>query len=480
MDVKFIILLLLLVLVVGLVFMSMREIDSTRSEVEKSISDLSTNVDEKFKNLRQKQSADNGALIAKLKKENADLVEQVRKMNLLNNQTLTNKNEFMTVETSDTSSHNMIPYLSDDRHNKLVGRISTVGTDSKNKSPVKLTAKSVKRSSQQENNSSTSSVFLSKSGDVVNLSHTSESPSGEDNEGKDVQNELNKMNDNNLDWTVKDGNGNVLVNSYNDEDGDNNETDDNEKVNDNAKNTLNELAHQDETKENDNSENEGEKDNDSNEDSNEDSNSEEESVSESADDNANVDNESEESVKIEVEFIGADKLPKTTDKTLQNMIDLETVNKKLDNLVMSDETVETDSSKDEQDNENESNEEDNSAESKSQDMVHMMDSITLGSSKKKKGANTQISLKKKVADTKKKADTDSPTASDESSNIISDSEDTLDSNGNIRPIDQYTVKELRDLAKKNMIPVLSKADNSGKKRFLKKTELYSKIKKVLK
>ena len=126
MDIKFIILLLVMVVCIVLIIMCMRDVDVTRKDMEKSFSDLNTNIDDKVKYLRNKQVSDSATLVSKLQKENRDLVQQVRKINLINNQTIRCSNEYMTADTSESSvnNQNYITYLSDDKNNVKIKKIS--------------------------------------------------------------------------------------------------------------------------------------------------------------------------------------------------------------------------------------------------------------------------------------------------------------------------------------------------------------------
>ena len=113
-DFKFIMYLILFLLIVFLLITIIKDIDVLKSDIEKLVEENKLYIDEKLLWLKNKITTDNSNQLAKLKKENHELVEQVRKINIINAQKIKTYNEFMTADTSE-SSNNFIGYLSDQK-----------------------------------------------------------------------------------------------------------------------------------------------------------------------------------------------------------------------------------------------------------------------------------------------------------------------------------------------------------------------------
>lgn len=483
-----------MVVCIVLIIMCMRDVDATRKDMDKSFSDLTTNIDDKVKYLRNKQVSDNATMISKLQKENRDLVQQVRKINLINNQTIRCSNEYMTADTSESSTNNQnfITYLSDDKNN------------------VKTTAKNNKISQKEKSTGSkTSSVYLSKTS-------TNEHKKTKSKYTDSVENMLSTLPENVIEWTVKKGNNTIESKSDPDDeieqDGDESEvtcdkksTTSNKSINveldvndeDNSKNNSHEESKNDdddsededsEDDEDDDSEDDEGDDSEGDEDDDEDDSEEEDNESklnnsdESEDLNntksndtnsiveGTVGNTDKNSVNIEVEFVGNKKIPKTTDKELQQMTDITLLSKKIE--------TELSSESDESDGESFSklkaqldNDDKQTKKKSNTEFKKLMESITIGSDSHKNKKN------KKSKNVKSLLNDNNSNSSNDSGNdsgILSESDGTFTSNGSLKNINDYTAKELRELAKKYLIPV-SIQSNAGGRRFLKKSELYDKL-----
>lgn len=487
MDIKFIILLLVMVVCIVLIIMCMRDVDVTRKEMEKSFSDLSTNIDDKMKYLRNKQVSDNATIISKLQKENRELVQQVRKINLINNQTIRYSNEYATADTSETSANNpnFITYLSDNKNNIKPNKQENKSVDSK------------------------TSVFLSKSSTDKKKKNNKNNKKHSDS----VEDVLDNLNENVIDWTVKKGNDTIGSNSIPDDEIEQDGGDESEDIAEKTKSHTSEKSinvkmdnesdenSDDESEQEDESEDESEQeesseDNTSNnesdesEESEEDSESEEESSKnteeekrsnnnsknserndEMSNDNSVVEgmvgDNDKNSVNIEVEFIGNKKVPKATDKELQKIADVTLLAKKIE-----DNNNDNSESDDDSNNESESFSKikaqlDKKHTKKSNsEFKKLMESITIGSDSNKKS-------KKQKKHNSDESDEDSD------SGILSESEGTFNSNGSLKSIDNYTVKELRELAKKFLVPISTHSD-TGVRRSLKKSELYDKLSSCIK
>ena len=131
-DFKFIMYLILFLLIVFLLITIIKDIDVLKSDIEKLVEENKLYVDEKLLWLKNKINTDNTNQLSKLKKENNELVEQVRKISLINSQKIKTYNEFMTADTSE-SSNNFIGYLSDQKKNNLNESTSSVFLSKTNK-----------------------------------------------------------------------------------------------------------------------------------------------------------------------------------------------------------------------------------------------------------------------------------------------------------------------------------------------------------
>ena len=102
MEFKFIILLLVLGVVIYFIIMSMKSTDNSKRETEKAHRDIKESLECEIKALRDHITSENAALLSKTKKNNNDLVQEMRKINLINNQTLPYSNAYASMDSDDS------------------------------------------------------------------------------------------------------------------------------------------------------------------------------------------------------------------------------------------------------------------------------------------------------------------------------------------------------------------------------------------
>jgi hypothetical protein len=228
MDIKFIILFFLAVVTVVILVTSVKGIDTMRNNFDKTITNITCDIDKKFKLLRTKQSADNVTLIAKLQKENKELVNQVRRMNTINNQSIRCSNEYMTAETSD----DYINYLSDNKKEQCINKSSSSSvflskTNSNNKKLNRLVSVSEDDNKDNDTNSNKNEDEwkVKKNGETIendemieNIKVTDKSQDDNDDDNNDNNDDENDDNDDDNDDKVNssDGDNKVIVKSEKD------------------------------------------------------------------------------------------------------------------------------------------------------------------------------------------------------------------------------------------------------------------------
>lgn len=412
MDYKFII---LLVMLLGIVLFFTRELENLRKDFEDKVVHIVSAVDNNGKSIRSKIQTDIGTCINKVKTHNMECIQQIRKMNTLGSQPITNMSNHYTDSDSDAQkgAKNNIKYLSDmntdvEKHKpeQSTYYMSDVSPPANN---VPALHQSVnEKTEQKETENFKIALTDKKSVSSKDDPATEKTPVSKkkDNKMTMIQSDLNKT------GGKKDETNNKSPTLLSQED------DSNEYL---SQPNSNESESSSESDDDKSESNESDGDSDSPSDNNSDEKSEDDSDEESEDDS--VDESDDESVEVEIDRKQSNKQIKPTVALVKEL------------------------------NANE------------------YESITVGSSKgAKKGIKPVMSLSKKHNDT--------DSSSDESDEVSVQTQDignlTLEKLGGIT---KYKIDALKKIAKNYSIALTCK--EGGGRRQLNKGELYNKIKEYL-